>query len=246
MATTETCNRVRDAVAVGRVFGDATLLEHAKACEVCASELAVLKKRRDFRDAFPVLMSIADQSERPPAPKRAGPDDARQRASRRHLYVMIAAVIAIVGFLNRKSIFRAGSTTPQGDAKSATAAPKFRISNIENAVFESKADGGTVRTSQTRGVAAYHVELLREGQRFLLALPDGDLEVRGTRFVVSVEGGKTQGIEVSEGTVALSLPGRAEVILAAGDRWPPAGSAARPTVSFLRSAPRKDAAPPDP
>jgi hypothetical protein len=230
----EPCHRVRDALAAGNVWGDAVLLEHAKSCEVCTSELAVLKKKRDFKDAFPTLSSIADQSKRPPSPVRAS------SASRRHLLIMILTVIAIIGFFIRSR----ERPAPPEESGTVMAPPRYRISNIENALFESKVEGQTVRSSMTRGVAAFHVEPLRSGQRFLLTLPDGDLEVRGTRFVVTIEGGRTQGIDVAEGTVALRLQGRQEMLLSGGDRWPSEGSS-RPTVHFMRLGP-KDAAATEP
>ena len=238
----ETCHRVGDALAVGQVWGDAALMEHATHCEVCARELAVLKKRREFRDAFPVLSSIADQSERAPTRARVPASEARARIPLRRVFLMIAAVVAIGGYISRHSIFGAPSTPRSADG--APGPPTFRISNLENALFESKTEGGTVRSSMSRGIAAFYVERLGPGQRFLLTLPDGDVEVRGTRFVVSVDGGKTQRVEVSEGTVELRLQGRAAVTLAPGDRWPPASSG-RPTLSFMRMAPRRDAAPPE-
>ena len=237
----DSCHRVRDALSAGNVWGDAALLEHAKDCEVCTTELAVLKKRRDFRDAFPTLSSIADQSKRAPTHARPTANTASVWASRRHLFIMIAALIAIVWFFIRS---RARPTAPEGDEASANGPPKFRISNIENALFESKVEGETVRSSLTRGVAAFHVERLGPRQRFLLTLPDGDLEVRGTRFVVTIEGEKTRQVDVAEGVVALRLRGREEMILSAGDRWPRAGLG-RPTLFFMRLAPT-DAASPDP
>ena len=241
-----TCNRVREALSVGQVWGDAALLEHAKTCEVCTNELAVLKKRRDFRDAFPVLSSIADESERSPTRPPVDENEARQRAARRrHLFVMIAALVAILGFVTRGSIFGVPSTAPEGDGTLVTGPPKFRIANIENALFQSKVEGGTVRSSMTRGVAAFHVEQLSPNQRFLVALPDADIEVRGTLFVVSVEGGKTRGVEVNEGSVELRLHGREAVLLSDGEHWPADGTG-RPTVSFMSMAPGKDAAAPEP
>jgi len=236
----EACNRVRDALAAGNVFGDATLLEHAKDCEVCARELAALKKRREFRDAFPVLSSIADESKRAPTSARASSQVASQGGSRRHLLIMIAALIAIVGFL-----FRPGPPAAPPEDEGATAQPKFRISNLENALFDSKVEGGTVRSSLTRGIAAFHVERLGPHQRFLVALPDGDLEVGGTRFVVTIEDGKTKQVDVAEGVVALRLHGRAEMLLSAGERWPSGGSG-RPSLLFMQPPPPKDAAPPEP
>jgi ferric-dicitrate binding protein FerR (iron transport regulator) len=239
----EPCSRVRDAASRQRLFGDATLLEHAKHCDVCAADLAAATKRREFRDAFPVLTSIADESGL--APSRAKTGDAGRRASRRRLLLMVAALIAMVGFFTRNGVFSSRSTPPEGDPNVATRPPHFRISNIANALFESKAEGGTVRSSITRGIAAFHVEPLGPGQRFFLSLPDGDIEVRGTRFVVSIDGAKTSSVDVSEGTVALRLRGRAEMLLSAGQRWP-AETSGRPTLSFMRLAPRKDAGTPEP
>jgi FecR protein len=234
----DTCNRVRDALAAGNVWGDTALMEHAKDCEVCASELAVLKKRREFRDAFPVLSSIADESKRPATEVRAQSNGSSRLASRRHLFIMIAAVVAIFGFIMRS---RERTIVPEQDATPLTGPPRFRISNLENAVFESKVQGATVQSSMTQGVAAFHVERLGPQQRFHLTLPDGNVEVRGTRFVVTIEGGKTRGVDVAEGTVALRLHGRQEMILSAGQRWPGEASG-RPTLFFMRQAP-KDAAP---
>jgi hypothetical protein len=113
----ETCTRVRDAA--WRVWGDAVLMEHAKVCEACGREFEVMKKRREFRDAFPGLTSIADESER--APTRAGSnayDARRQAAQRRHLFLMIAAVVVIIGFVARNSVLRDPATAPaSGEAE---------------------------------------------------------------------------------------------------------------------------------
>jgi len=158
---------------------------------------------------------------------------------------MVAALVAMIGFFARNRVFRASATPPEGDETMAAGPPKFRIANIQNALFESKVEGGTVRSSMSRGVAAFHVERLGADQRFFLTLPDGDIEVRGTLFVISVEGGKTKSVEVNEGAVALRLQGQAEMILSAGQRWPASGPE-RPSVSFMHLAPRNDAAPPVP
>jgi ferric-dicitrate binding protein FerR (iron transport regulator) len=247
----KTCNRVSEALARLQVWGDAALLEHAKSCEICTAELAVLKKRREFRDAFPVLSSIADEAPRPSsgtsqgrASTRPG-DDARSRATRRrHLLVMIAAVVAIVLFIGRNRVLHAPPAPLEGDGSTATGPPRYRIFNLANALFESKVDGTTVESSLTRGTAAFQVNQLAPNQHFFVTLPDGHLEVRGTRFVVTVEAGKTQVVDVSDGKVALRIDGRAEVVLSAGDRWP-AGSGG-PMISFVDLSPRKDAGAPAP
>jgi hypothetical protein len=234
--TTEACTRVKEALDARNVWGDAALLEHAKTCAVCTSELAVLKKRRDFRDAFPVLSSIADEgaTERAKDPSSAG----TPRGTRRHLLIMVAALVAIVGYLTRGARPKAPEGSPDTDETGAVKAPQYRIYNLDNALFESKVAGGTVRASITRGVASFHVQSMTAHQRFLLALPDGDLEVRGTTFVVSIENDRTKQVDVAEGAVVLRLRGHEEITLKSGQRWP--SGAGLPTVSFM-SLPRKDA-----
>jgi TolA-binding protein len=69
------------------------------------------------------------------------------------------------------------------------------------------------------GRVAVHVEKLSHEQRFVMTLPDGELEVRGTRFIVEVKDGHTQRVEVTEGSVALRLPPVREELLRAGDHW---------------------------
>jgi hypothetical protein len=228
---------VNEALARHNVWGDAELLEHAKTCDVCTRELAVLKKRREFRDAFPVLSSIADEAEGGRARPVVVGSETKQRATRRHLVIMTAAVFAIVFYyVQNRALHPPPRTTPVD----TSGPPRFRIYNLENAVFESKVEGATVRSSQTQGLAAYYVDQMGQNQRFLLTLPDGDLEVKGTRFVVAIEGGKTKSVEVAQGKVALHLDGHEEVILSGGERWP-RGSGA-PTVSFIEP-PTKDASP---
>jgi ferric-dicitrate binding protein FerR (iron transport regulator) len=234
--TTEPCTRVKEALAAHNVWGDAALLEHAKSCEICTSELAVLKKRRDFRDAFPVLSSIADEG----ASQRAkvAPSATTSRGTRRHLLIMIAALVAIVGYLTRGARPKAAELAPDTDENGVLKAPNYRIYNLDNALFESKAEGGTVRASITRGVASFHIQPMSARQRFVLALPEGELEVRGTTFVVSIENDKTKQVDVAEGTVVLRLRGHDEMTLRSGQRWP--SGSGLPTVSFM-SLPRRDA-----
>ena len=92
----------------------------------------------------------------------------------------IAALVTIIAYMGRSGLI--SGTSPAGDDKLPSDRPRYRISNLSNAVYESKVEGGTVHSSLTRGLAAFHVEKLAPGQRFLLTLPDGDLEVRGTRL----------------------------------------------------------------
>jgi hypothetical protein len=93
-----------------------------------------------------------------------------------------------------------------------------------------------VRGTLTSGAASFHVEHLGPGQRFLLALPDGDLEVRGTRFTVRAHDGATEEVVVTEGVVALHIRDHGEIVLRAGERWP-RGDAATPSPSMASPLP---------
>jgi TolA-binding protein len=64
-----------------------------------------------------------------------------------------------------------------------------------------------------------HVNHLGPGQRFVLAVPDGELEVRGTRFLTEVAENRTKRFVVTEGTVAARLSGAPERVFRAGDSW---------------------------
>ncbi len=69
------------------------------------------------------------------------------------------------------------------------------------------------------GTLSIHVRPQHAGERFLVGLPDGELEVRGTTFDVSVAGGATRSVHVDEGRVELRLREHPEVRLGMGESW---------------------------
>lgn len=82
---------------------------------------------------------------------------------------------------------------------------------------------GIERVTLDDGTLEVHVRSQRFGERFLVMLPDGELEVRGTTFDVTVADGVTTRVQVDEGVVELRLRGRDVVQLQRGDVWiPPA------------------------
>jgi TolA-binding protein len=85
------------------------------------------------------------------------------------------------------------------------------------------------------------VDRLRPNQRFALQLPDGELEVRGTRFIVRVDAQHTLGVAVEEGHVALRLRGHVETMLGPGEAWPavtpPSAPAAQSAVAPSKASP---------
>ena len=81
--------------------------------------------------------------------------------------------------------------------------------------------GGVERVTLDDGAIAVHVRHQQVGERFLVVLPDGEIEVRGTTFDVSVASGATGRVHVDEGFVELRLRGRAVAQLGSGETWTP-------------------------
>jgi ferric-dicitrate binding protein FerR (iron transport regulator) len=67
--------------------------------------------------------------------------------------------------------------------------------------------------------------------KFVVVLPDGELEDIGTTFSVSVQDGHTTRVSVREGRVVLRLRGLPPVGLAAGETWNPPVQACAPSAA---------------
>lgn len=112
-------------------------------------------------------------------------------------------------------------------------------------------DRGTIqRFALQQGELSAHVAKLSSGQRFIVATPDAELEVRGTRFKASVveaeescSGHRTR-LQVSEGTVEVRSAGSVARINA-GQRWP-ADCEVLPRTEERRPSPAATSAPRSP
>ncbi len=99
------------------------------------------------------------------------------------------------------------------------AAPSYEIAGAPGAEWETVERGPELRLRARAGRIELAVAPLRAGQRFEVELPDGELDVRGTRFSVEVDRAHTREVRVSEGQVELRMQGAAPILLAAGERW---------------------------
>jgi hypothetical protein len=99
-------------------------------------------------------------------------------------------------------------------AGTVVAAPDVRWSRTREDEVE--------RVYLTAGALRVHVRPQQRGERFLVELPDGQLEVRGTTFQVVVTDGATSYVHVDEGVVELRLRGSEARLLGVGDSWPEA------------------------
>jgi hypothetical protein len=126
----------------------------------------------------------------------------------------------------------------------------MRLSTGTDLVLEPGADlmvaeaGATERFTLARGALRARVAKLRGDQRFIVATPDADVEVRGTAFRLSVEPADTScGAEssvtrlaVSEGMVIVRHGGQVMAI-GAGEHWPRCEERERAVVTATPAVP---------
>lgn len=130
------------------------------------------------------------------------------------------AIVVIVALLRRAPSANDGIAHSSAPAPSAVAsAPLFEVDAVGRADYSSERESGVSRVNLRAGTASFHVEHVKPGARFLVKVPDGEVEVRGTRFVVDVADGHTRSVVVTEGVVAVRVEGF-DGVLRAGERWP--------------------------
>jgi hypothetical protein len=164
----------------------------------------------------------------------------RRTGTRNGWLFAVAAIVVVAGSLAAgKSLLARRSSA--STVAATHVGPVFEVVKMGQAVMTTHSEDGVVRAVLSDGIAAFRVEHLTRRERFVLALPDGELEVWGTRFVAEVLAGHTQSVSVSEGVVALRIGTEPERILRATDRWvraPPAAvTEPSVTASSLTASP---------
>jgi hypothetical protein len=99
------------------------------------------------------------------------------------------------------------------------AQPSYQLSAGTSARWRVADRGPALRLALQTGALTIAVHKLESGQRFAVTLPDGELEVRGTRFTVECDAQQTLRIAVTEGRVAVRLKGQPTLSLGAGEAW---------------------------
>jgi len=217
------CSRAWEAEAIedGRLDGRtrASFERHSAICDVCTRERTTWKR----------LSVIVARIPKPPAPselqRKRGRIALLRDAHRSTLadpwpwtrWSMALAALAVVVFAAGWG-YRRSRLEPRGS--SATLAQRLlEVEPNGPADWSVDDDLAPTRMALREGTVSLHVAKLQGGQRFVVGMPDGEIEVRGTRFVVVVNDARTRSVDVSEGTVALRLVGQAEKTLHAGERW---------------------------
>ena len=215
----------QEAVREGRLSaGDAEAYErHERTCAECHARAAEAARVRELCQALAV----------------DSPDDIRVRRIRSSILrsaargapalparrVRVGTVVSAVALVAAVTVWMlpsrapTPSVAPGGPGERALAAEAATVSPGPGALWSRGRDGATERVRLQEGSITLEVRHQEGGERFLVDLPDGELEVRGTRFEVEVRGRLTERVRVIAGSVALRRRGEAELVLDAGQSW---------------------------
>jgi hypothetical protein len=248
-----------DAVREGRLSAadGASFLRHARTCADCRDAVARDDRLRELGRAWPaeapaelvlrrVRARVLRAAANAPAPVGA--------SGRRRLAVGLALAAGLIGPVVVASLHRGRRSDVAPASASLPAAPMpvatafaGSVLGAPSARWTQTRAGGLERVHLVAGTVAIHVRPQVAGERFLVELPDGELEVRGTTFQVAVESEVTTRVHVDEGTVELRLRGEPEQALVGGSTW--SGAALRvapvtPAPTAVAGAGRRAPAPP--
>lgn len=246
------CKRAWQAEAIedGRLSGEerASFERHAHTCRACTDERRQLAGLRQLAERLPVLGASPLERRRLRQSllghANAAAQNARGSAAWRPWAIAAAAVSAAAAL----AVIVHSASPSTHHRGTALSVPSFEIRASTGGAWRTAQRGRTLRIKLEHGVFSLHVKKLVAGQRFIASLPDGELEVRGTRFTVNVNATRTLRVSVSEGHVALRIRGRAERLLGPGETWTPAPAPHAPTAALTATrgavtAPAQDRAP---
>jgi hypothetical protein len=218
------CSRLWEAEALedGRLAGAdrASFERHATSCAECRRELADLASLRARIALVSAPSSTALERQRLRSQILVRANEAVARPRSRTIRLSVAAVISLAAL--GTIVGRAVSHREQAPDPSAVAPvpPRFDAQSSVDARWLPHTSGAATRVDLSYGSVSFRVPHLEPTQKFSVALPDGELEVRGSAFTIVADGERTVAVNVTEGVVALRIRGRPEVLLNAGDLWP--------------------------
>ncbi len=190
----------------------ASFERHAASCRDCSAEIETLRQIAQQMKSLPesAHTDLEHRRARSELLRKANEQFMSVRpAPNRWTKIAMATALAAGLFVMATRFMGGPKASP----------PTFDVANISHAVWQTETIASTSRITLQSGTAAFHVEHLHGDARFFVFMPDGKIEVRGTRFIVDVVEGKTRSVEVLEGLVMLEVP-RFHGLLHAGDRWP--------------------------
>ena len=210
-----------EAVEDGRLSGAEreSFERHAATCADCRRERLVLAELRARAERLPPSdpAPLERRRQRQLLLRRASELGQRSREPfRRWPALAVALLAAGVGLF---AFSRSVDAPRPPVATVATREPTYRLSATPGTRWHIVASGAALRLRLDLGDVELQVDKLSAEQRFVLELPDGEVEVVGTRFRAVASALGTEQVRVSEGRVALRLARRAPLSLAAGESW---------------------------
>ncbi len=212
---------------------------HARACASCLKEVTELRELRTLTrelagaQPHPGELEIRRLRARVLRDVMSAPSH-RPRALVGVLALAVsaaAAVLVVVPRLGRLHPAPAPVAAVEPFAAVITPAPE--------AAWTQARERHVERVVLTDGDVTLQVRKQAEDERFVVTVPDGEIEVRGTTFEVAVHDGRTARVHVDTGVVVVRVHG--ESVLAAGETWSPPAlekPEARSDVPLPPSAPR--------
>ncbi len=214
-----------DAVREGRLSpSDLESFErHRRACEICGALAADAERLRQVGQSLG-LGAPGDEVRvrrlRGRILREAALADARSPSPRGILLACAVALVVLVGSFvvwSRLHAPQVAVPTPRAVASSKVEA--VTVLPGPATTWSRRRDGTTERVRLDDGLLVLEVRHQGPDERFVVEPPDGEIEVRGTRFEVVVREKATWSVRVLEGRVALRRGGAPELLLGAGDSW---------------------------
>ncbi len=193
-----------------RLDGDALRAaeEHRARCASCLREHASLEALSSrLRELGSAKDEVALRRSRNAVMERASrPGDLATRSLRKPvLGLALVGCVACASFVAWPSL-RAARTP-------------VTITASEGASFSRTIEPHLDRVRLDDGALSFDVSAHVDGRRFVVAVPDGEIEDLGTRFRVVTRAGRTEEISVEDGAVTFRRPGHPDLPLRAGERF---------------------------
>lgn len=210
--------------------GDPTLVEHLATCATCAPEWESATRLRALARALPFAR---------PEPVVADAVRARVLAAvrtrqrqRRRTSTLVASGFALAAAAMAVLAVR------HYDAQGPVATYHATLTARGTVLFSRDSAAPIERVSLRAGTLRVEVLPLHAGERFVVEAGDGEVEVRGTAFDVSVVAGHLSNVHVEHGRVEVRPAGAPAVLLGPGEVWPTTVSSQPPeAVAPTTSAP---------
>lgn len=193
---------------------------HVKACPECTSIAARNLHLRNLaaRLRDPVIDDLALRRVRGRMLQGLATSNTHFRIG---AFTIAALAVSLTTWLVVSPSFHRRQAATRGSVAPSKSPSDFAgtVLSADHAKWLRERVGGLEHVRLADGTLRVHVRRQVVGERFILDLPDGELEVRGTIFNVSVRQGSTTSVRVEEGTVALRIAGHDEQLLGAGQTW---------------------------